>query len=130
MRLRWDGIIARLSYRFNFLAIRADWLPELAEDLVRQGGSSLAAIITQSTPAATAAAKATTTTTAIVAMVAVDPVGAGLTSSLARPGANVTGVVLFAEEMNAKRVELLHALPGVSHLAAVTGPRAAPPLPI
>jgi len=23
MRLRWDGIIARLSYRFNFLAIRA-----------------------------------------------------------------------------------------------------------
>ena len=22
MRLRWDGIIARLSYRFNFLAIR------------------------------------------------------------------------------------------------------------
>jgi hypothetical protein len=21
MRLRWDGIIARLSYRFNFLAI-------------------------------------------------------------------------------------------------------------
>ncbi len=23
MRLRWDGIIARLSYRFNFLAIRS-----------------------------------------------------------------------------------------------------------
>jgi hypothetical protein len=25
MRLRWDGIIARLSYRFNFLAIRERW---------------------------------------------------------------------------------------------------------
>jgi hypothetical protein len=26
MRLRWDGIIARLSYRFNFLAIRGEKL--------------------------------------------------------------------------------------------------------
>ena len=41
--------------------------------------------------------------------------------NLSVDSANVTGVVLFAEEMNAKRVELLRALPGVSHLAAVTG---------
>jgi hypothetical protein len=34
MRLRWDGIIARLSYRFNFLAIRAvgwDFLQQCRE---------------------------------------------------------------------------------------------------
>jgi hypothetical protein len=33
MRLRWDGIIARLSYRFNFLAIRGIMLGSIYRPL-------------------------------------------------------------------------------------------------
>jgi nucleotide-binding universal stress UspA family protein len=31
MRLRWDGIITRLSYRFNFLAIRGFVIPVIEQ---------------------------------------------------------------------------------------------------
>jgi putative ABC transport system substrate-binding protein len=82
---------------------QVDQLPALAEDLVRD---RIDAIVAESTPAAVAAHRATTTIP-IVALVGVDPVGSGLVASLARPGSNVTGVALLAEEMNAKRLELL-----------------------
>ena len=38
---------------------------------------------------------------------AVDPVGAGLIASLARPGGNVTGLSGLSPELNSKRLEIL-----------------------
>jgi putative ABC transport system substrate-binding protein len=68
-----------------------------------------------------AAARATqqATTTIPVVMIAIgDPVRAGLVSSLARPGGNVTGNTILGTEMSAKRLQLLKEIaPGVSRVA-------------
>jgi putative tryptophan/tyrosine transport system substrate-binding protein len=56
--------------------------------------------------------------------VADDMVAAGLAQSLVQPGGNVTGVSLFAPELDGKRQELLiELLPGVRHMAALADPR-------
>lgn len=46
----------------------------------------------------------------IIFSVAVDPVGAGLVASFARPGGRLTGVYYLAEELTAKRLEILHEI--------------------
>jgi len=65
--------------------------------------------------------------TAIIPIVAVsgDPIAFGLTTSLARPDGNITGVVVDAgKEIEGKRIELLKEMvPGASRLAYIT-PRA------
>jgi putative ABC transport system substrate-binding protein len=43
----------------------------------------------------------------IVMALVVDPVGSGLVQSLARPGANVTGLSMMTSELNSKRLQLL-----------------------
>src|SRR5271156_3121881 len=51
---------------------------------------------------------------------AIDPVGAGLAESLARPGGNVTGLSLLSPEMSAKGLSLLkEAVPGLSRVAVL-----------
>jgi putative ABC transport system substrate-binding protein len=66
------------------------------------------------------AAKAATTTTPIVMAFAGDPVGAGLTASLARPGGNVTGMSLATPELAGKRLELLkEVVPKLTRLSVL-----------
>jgi putative tryptophan/tyrosine transport system substrate-binding protein len=49
-----------------------------------------------------------------------DPVEIGLAASFARPGGNVTGIVILAGELDAKRLDLLRdALPGRRRVAAL-----------
>jgi putative ABC transport system substrate-binding protein len=56
--------------------------------------------------------------------VADDMVAAGLARSLVQPGGNVSGVSLFAPELDSKRQELLiELLPGVRRMAALADPR-------
>ena len=50
---------------------------------------------------------AKTKTIPIVMLTSIDPVGAGLVRSLARPGTNVTGMVDLYDQLVAKHVELL-----------------------
>ncbi len=69
------------------------------------------------------AARQATSTIPIVMATSFDPVGAGLVTSLARPGGNVTGIAELATEVVGKRVALLNeAVPGVSRLAVLLGP--------
>ena len=50
----------------------------------------------------------------------VDPVGAGLVESLARPGGNVTGAVEHHPELSGKQLELLpEMVPGITHVTAL-----------
>jgi len=79
-------------------------------------------IVTAGTPASLAVKKATTSVP--VVMVAVgDPVGTGLAASLARPGANLTGLVSIAPDLEGKRLELLRELvPKLSHVSFLLNP--------
>jgi putative ABC transport system substrate-binding protein len=82
---------------------RNERLPDLAVELV---GLKVDIIVTTGTPAAVAAKQATATIPIVMA-VATDPVGAGLTASLGRPGGNVTGLANLDAELSGKRLEML-----------------------
>jgi putative ABC transport system substrate-binding protein len=64
-----------------------------------------------------------TRTIPIVFVVVVDPVGAGFVASLARPGGNATGFLLFEYSLSAKWLELLkQTAPGVTRVAVLRDP--------
>jgi putative ABC transport system substrate-binding protein len=85
---------------------RVDRLPDMARELAHQA----AVIVTTGGPPAAFAAKAATTKIPIVFLVGDDPVRLGLVSSLARPGGNLTGINMLANELEAKRLQFLHQL--------------------
>ena len=69
------------------------------------------------------ALKRATQTIPIVMIAGGDPVGAGLVSSLARPGGNVTGLSNLAEGLSAKWLELLTlTVPGITGLGVLIVP--------
>jgi putative ABC transport system substrate-binding protein len=66
------------------------------------------------------AAKGATKAIPIVILTNVDPVAAGLIDSLARPGANITGISLLTRELSGKRLELLkEAVPKISRVGVL-----------
>ena len=83
-----------------------DRFPALANELVR---SKVDLILTRGTPAALAAKHATGTIPVVMTGVG-DPVGQGIVASLARPGANVTGLSAAVTDIYPKRVQLLKEL--------------------
>ena len=83
-----------------------DRFPALAAELVRL---KVDVIVTRGTPAALAAKNATASIPIVITGVG-DPVGQGLVASLARPGANVTGLSAAVTDIYPKRVQLLKEL--------------------
>jgi putative ABC transport system substrate-binding protein len=62
----------------------------------------------------------TTTTIPIVMTTAIDPVGAGLVASLARPGGTVTGNAILYAELSTKRLEFLKdVVPGLARVVVL-----------
>jgi putative ABC transport system substrate-binding protein len=103
-----------ISIEYRYAEGMVDALPGLAQELVRLKVD----IIVTSSGAAIRATKNATKTIPIVFATAADPVGAGIVASLAKPGGNVTGMVLLAPELNGKRLELLkEAFPKVTRVA-------------
>jgi len=111
--LGWaDGRSVAIDYRW------ADGKPErfgmIAAEFVKAG---VDVIVTWGTATAVAA-KQSTRTIPIVFTVVGDPVGAGLITSLSRPGGNVTGLSTQHSDAAGKRLELLReAVPALHRLA-------------
>jgi ABC-type uncharacterized transport system substrate-binding protein len=89
--------------------------PGLARELVRLRMDVILAI----TPAAIRAARDATKTIPIVMYGNLDPVATGLVANLARPGSNITGVVIApGGTLAGKKLELLkEAVPGATRIA-------------
>jgi putative ABC transport system substrate-binding protein len=116
-----------LVIEFRWAEGQYDRLPALAGELV---GLKVDLLVTYGTPG-TQAAKRATTTIPIVMVVSGDAVAAGLISSLARPGGNVTGSTFISPEVTAKRLELLkEAFPRLRRVAVLLNPEnpANPPI--
>jgi ABC-type uncharacterized transport system substrate-binding protein len=94
-------------------------LPALAAELVAR---KVTVVFTGTTVSALAM-KAATSTMPIVFAIGADPVKSGLVTSLNRPGGNLTGVSFFTNQMEAKRLGLLHEfVPKVDLVAVLLNP--------
>jgi len=98
-------------------------LPDLAAELVRLQPN---VIVTAGTPGALAAMQATKTIPIVMASSG-DPVGAGLVTSLARPGGHVTGFTIVGPQIEGKRLELLKKQSQSSRASPYSGIRAIRP---
>ena len=120
-QLGWtEGRNVRIDTRWT--AGNADLQRRYAAELV-----ALAPDVILATASPTVAAlQAATRTVPIVFAHAADPVGAGFVDSLARPGGNATGFILFEYSISAKWLELLKEFaPRVTRVAVLRDPATA-----
>ena len=104
-----------VTYVGRWAEAKRDRLPGLAAELV---DLKVDLIVALGTPAAEAARAATSTIPIVIASYE-DAIGIGLIASLARPGANITGITDQAE-LSAKRLEFLkEAVPKASRIAVL-----------
>ena len=92
-----------------------DRLRVLAAEFVRRPTTVIAA----PSIAAALAAKSATTTIPIVFYTGADPVNLGVIASLNRPSGNITGVIGLGNELEPKRLELLHEIVPTATVFAV-----------
>src|SRR5258706_10119747 len=103
---------------FRYGELKPERRSELAAELVRL---KIDVIVTSGINLTRAAKEATVSIPIVMTQVG-DPVGSGLVASLARPGANVTGLSNLAPEITGKQLEVLkEIIPKLSRVA-VFGP--------
>lgn len=93
-----------VGIEFRWAEGQYDRLPAQAADLVSRHVTLIAA------SGAVQAAQAATSTVPIVFVTGDDPVRRGLVASMNRPGGNATGVTPLTQQMEAKRLNILHQL--------------------
>jgi putative tryptophan/tyrosine transport system substrate-binding protein len=105
-----------VAIEFRWAEGHYDRLPGMAADLVRR---KVAVLVATGGSPAVLAAKAATTIIPIAFTIGGDPVRLGIVTSLSRPGGNITGVDLFVNQMETKRLGLLRALVPKANLIAI-----------
>ena len=112
-----EGKTIALEYRYA--EGKPERLPDLARDLVGTKPNVIFALGGDVAPSVRTA----TSTIPIVAAVSVDPVQAGLVATLARPGANLTGVTFVSSDLAAKRMQLLKEMaPAIARVGVLWNP--------
>ena len=106
----------QVAFESRYLGGEVEKYPDFAAELVRL---KVDVIVAGPGNAAPNAAKRATSTIPIVMVSVIDPVSNGLVASLARPGANVTGLTWeVTREQSGKNLELLkQAVPKVTRVA-------------
>src|SRR6478672_9396516 len=82
---------------------RLETIPRIIDELIRLKVDLLVLPLVR----AIEAAKKATKTIPIVIITQVDPVATGFVASMARPGANITGIATLQRDLSGKRLELL-----------------------
>ncbi|MCX7314915.1 MAG: ABC transporter substrate-binding protein [Alphaproteobacteria bacterium] len=115
--LGWiDGSTVTIEYRWA--EGRFDRAPVLVAELIQLKADVL---VTHSSPNVVAAKQATSVIPIVFAAVG-DPVGSGLVESLSRPGGNVTGLSIQANDLVGKRIQLMREfIPNVGRVAFLAG---------
>jgi putative ABC transport system substrate-binding protein len=104
-----------VAIEFRWANGRYERYDEIAAEFVR-----LKVDVIVTVGSAVAPVKQATSAIPIIFAVAVDPLGTGLVASLARPGANVTGLSMQSADLAPKRLEILRELlPGLRRLAII-----------
>lgn len=113
----------KLGYKDSDFSIEAWWAEGRTDKLDALAADAVARkpdVILTASSAAVAAARKATSSIPIVFATASNPVEQGFVASLQRPGGNVTGVVLYADQMTQKVVEITRELfPSMTRLALV-----------
>jgi putative ABC transport system substrate-binding protein len=121
-RLRELGYIEgqNIVFEYRWSEGKVERLPPLAAELA---GLKVDVIVTSGN-AATGALKRATATIPIVMAASGDPAGAGLVTSLAHPGGNVTGLTIIASrDITGKQLELLkEVVPKAARVAFLFDP--------
>jgi putative tryptophan/tyrosine transport system substrate-binding protein len=115
-RLRELGWIdgRNLAIEYRWAEGRNEHYAEIAAEFIRL---KVDVIVTEGTPPTLAAKQATAVIPIVFAAVS-DPVGTGLVASLARPGANATGLSNLVSDTVGKKLEFLREIvPGLRRLA-------------
>ena len=110
---RGYGLGRNLAFERRGADAHIEQLPGLVDELV---ASKVDVIVTFGYPPAAACKQRTTLP---VVVVLVDPVGTGLAQSLARPGANLTGISDVSAEVTPKRMALLKEVAPQLHRVAM-----------
>jgi putative tryptophan/tyrosine transport system substrate-binding protein len=114
-----EGQNIAIEYRYG--EGKRDRYPELAAELVRLKVDII--VVAGGIGSIRAAKNATKTIPIVMTGQGSDPVEAGHVESLARPGANVTGLTNLTRELGGKRLELLkEAVPKLARVAVLYDP--------
>ena len=109
-----------VAFEFRWAHGEYDRLPALAADLV---GRNVTVLVGVGGDNSAVVAKRATSTIPIIFGMGGDPIKAGLVESLNRPGGNATGFTLLTNQLEPKRVGLMHELvPSASLLGALLNP--------
>jgi putative ABC transport system substrate-binding protein len=113
-----EGRTVHIDYRYA--AADASQYQPLAKELVALQPD---VVLTVSTPV-TAALQRETNAIPIVFLGVSDPIGSGFTANLARPGSNLTGIMLYEQGIAGKWLAMLKEIaPRLAHVALVAGPK-------
>ena len=117
-----EGKNVTIEYRWALG--RYDRLPALATDLVKR---DVAVLVAVGGDVSAVAARQATSTIPIVFGTGSDPVDAGLVASLGRPGGNATGYSLVTNDLEPKRLGILHDLvPNAAVIGVLLNPNFPP----